>query len=277
VSDPVPGGGARPIVRWAGGKTWLVPHLPSLLPRAGFRAYHEPFLGGGSVFLAIGHRGPAYLSDLNAELIDAYCRVRDDPEGVIEALRAHRNTEEEYYRVRSAVPLDPLARAARFIFLNRTSFNGIYRVNLEGHYNVPYGGRSKRFLDPENLRDVAARLQGASLQCADFDCVRLHLQPKDLVFLDPPYTVSHSDNGFIKYNSRLFSLDDQRRLSELLDFVRDRGAYYLMTNAAHPTIASLFEKGDRRLELKRRSLVGGRSANRGEVLEYVFTNVGADG
>lgn len=266
----------EPILRWAGGKRWLVPQLPKLVGSLEMNNFHEPFLGGASVFLGLPTEGKAYLSDLNAELIETYQQVRDDVDAVAGALRKYRNTPEDYYRVRGQRLRSPSARAARFIFLNHTSFNGIYRVNLKGVYNVPYGRRgAPKIPDRHRLRAVSNRLQGVQLSVADFaDCLA-NVTAGDLVFLDPPYTVAHNNNGFIRYNRRLFSFEDQGRLSDLIDEIRNRGAYYILTNAAHVSIAELFDKGDRRLGTSRKNAVGGRTAARGAAVELLFTNVGA--
>ena len=116
-------------------------------------------------------------------------------------------------------------------------------------------------------------LQRAIIQHGDFDLVRGNLQPNDLVFLDPPYTVSHNDNGFIKYNQKIFSLEDQIRLSELILHIKEVEAYYIMTNAAHNTIREIFDNGDIPVELGRASLIGGRNAKRGQTSELLFTNI----
>jgi DNA adenine methylase len=262
----------KPFLRWAGGKNWLVKHLHLLLPKSGFVDYHEPFLGSGAVFLAINPPNVAYLSDLNIELIHVYKTLKKDPNGIITELSKFRNTESFYYTLREKEFEDPIKTAAKFIFLNQTSFNGIYRVNLKGNYNVPYGHRTKDFLDEDLLKDVSKSLKRAKLFAGDFEEIRTHIKRKDLVFLDPPYTVSHNNNGFIKYNQKLFSLEDQKRLSELIDFIKRKGAYYILTNAAHQTISEIFEKGDRKLELNRASLIGGSNAQRGQTSEYIFTN-----
>lgn len=269
----------QPFLRWAGGKRWLVGQLPQLLGSFEFNAYHEPFLGGASVFLGLPLTGKpltgkAYLSDLNSELIQTYERVRDDVEGVADALESHVNTEEHYYAVRQCSPVDLTERAARFIFLNYASFNGIYRVNLKGVYNVPFG-RREHIKPPlrEQLRVVSAKLQGVELKADDFEGCLANVTTGDLVFLDPPYTVAHNHNGFVKYNQRLFSFEDQQRLSRLIDEIRSRQAYYILTNAAHSSIASLFEKGDSRIETSRKNIVGGKYAVRGYADEYLFTNL----
>ena len=199
---------------------------------------------------------------------------KTESESVISCLEKYVNTSEEYYRVRSSRPTTLAETAARFIYLNQTSFNGIYRVNIKGEYNVPYGNRTKDFLETDKLRSASKILQSTTLQTGDFDCVRAHIGTGDLVFLDPPYTVSHNHNGFIKYNQKLFSLEDQHRLKSLIDFIKAQGAYYILTNAAHTTIYEIFyEESDRCLELNRASLIGGENARRGHIQEYIFTNL----
>jgi DNA adenine methylase len=265
----------QPVLRWAGGKRWLVPKICDVLDGLLFNNYHEPFLGGASVFLGVNPAGKSYLSDLNSDLIETYQQVRDDPDGVFKILRTFRNTSQEYYRIRNSVPRTSKGRAAKFIFLNATSFNGIYRVNLNGVYNVPYGRRERAFIpDLAWLRSVSDRLQGTEISSTDFgECIN-NVGKGDLVFLDPPYTVAHNNNGFIKYNQKLFSFEDQCRLSLLVDGIKQRGAFYILTNAAHVSIATLFDKGDLRMEITRRNNVGGIAATRGRASEFLFTNIG---
>ena len=263
---------AKPFLRWAGGKTWLVRRAESLFGQLEFRRYHEPFVGGGSFFFSLPPRNPAFLSDRNESLISTYAAVRDDCERVINVLANLKNNATTYYNLRSAKSECRFEQAAHFIFLNQTSYNGIYRVNLRGEYNVPYGFRTKDFFQPSILRKAASHLATAHLSCGDFMELG-NVQEGDLVFIDPPYTVSHNKNGFIKYNQSLFSLDDQGRLADFIRAIRSRHAHYILTNAAHETIAAIFESGDRRIEVTRASLIGGRNARRGATSEYVFTNL----
>ena len=264
----------RPLLRWAGGKRWLVASIVELLADVEIQNYHEPFAGGAAIFFGLSINTKAYLSDLNNSLIDTYLAVRENPKDVWRFLRGYDNNETAYYAARRASPRLPASRAARFIFLNHASFNGIYRVNLGGRYNVPYGYRTS-YNPPRlhDLMDASSRLQSTTLAGGDFATALDNVGPADLVFLDPPYTVAHNDNGFVKYNDKLFLFSDQRRLSCMIDAIRERGAYYILTNAAHQSIAQLFEKGDRRLETSRKNAVGGRAAVRGRATEYLFTNL----
>jgi DNA adenine methylase len=267
-------GPLRPLLRWAGGKRWLLPSVSALIAATEIHNYHEPFVGGAAIFFGLSIGAKAYLSDLNIDLIDTYKQVQGEPEEVWRFLRRYKNTESSYYAARSAKPRLNAARAAQFMFLNHASFNGIYRVNLAGQYNVPYGRRTS-YNPPrlDDLRRASARLSSAVLAVGDFATAVENISPGDLVFLDPPYTVAHNNNGFVRYNDKLFSFADQCRLSKMIDTIRTQGAYYILTNAAHKSIAELFEKGDRRIDTLRKNAVGGAAAARGTATEYLFTNL----
>ena len=263
----------KPFVRWAGGKTWIIKYLDEIIGDMNFVRYHEPFIGGGAVFFSLGDIEKAYISDINSELIKTYLAIKNDPEKVIEELGKHENTEEYYYKLRDQENKDEIQNAARFIFLNQTSFNGLYRVNKDGRYNVPYGFRKNVNISEENIFAVSNKLKTAKIECKDFSAIKDDIKKGDVVFLDPPYTVSHNDNGFIEYNKNLFSLDDQIRLRDLIQEIKKKEAFYILTNAAHERIYEIFNIGDRLIEMKRKSLIGGKNAKRGEITEYVFTNI----
>lgn len=263
---------ARPFLRWAGGKSWLTKHLVNL-KSAHFNNYHEPFLGGGSTFFFLAPNGISHLSDLNEDLIETYNAIKKNASLVIKTLRLFVNSEEDYYKIREKEFRSQYQRAAKFIYLNQTSYNGIYRVNLAGKYNVPYGFRGKNFVDAQNLLRVQLALKNSKIESHDFDKIINSIKCNDLVFLDPPYTVSHNNNGFIKYNEKIFSLEDQIRLSVLIDKIKQKKAFYILTNAAHKKIDEIFEKGDKKLILNRASLIGGLNASRGDTSEFVFTNL----
>ena len=265
---------AKPFLRWAGGKSWLIKHLSDIINLETINNYHEPFLGGAAIFFHLQPENSTFLSDLNPKLIETYNVVKDNVELVIGELRKFTNTKEKYYEIRAKKYKTEHGRAAQFIYLNQTSYNGIYRENLKGEYNVPFGFRTKDFLESENLRHASQCLQNTNIISQDFVGVLNNVNQGDLIFLDPPYTVSHNRNGFIKYNKHLFSLDDQYRLKEVIEEVNRKGAYYIMTNAAHSKINEIFNiNNDKRLELTRSSLIGGMNAQRVKISEYIFTNI----
>lgn len=265
----------EPFIRWAGGKTWLIPYLPQIIGDTQIEHYHEPFLGGGAVFFSLDHNKKSYLSDANPELINTYIQIRDNHESVLEYFFNFQNTKEDYYRIRDHYKTQsPAEEAARFIFLNQTSFNGLYRVNRQGKYNVPYGFRTHWTYSRDRIIQASEKLQKTNIVCGDFETNKYKIKPNDLVFLDPPYTVSHNHNGFIEYNKNLFSIEDQERLNKFINYIKSKGAYYILTNAAHEAILQIFDKEeDRTLELPRKSLIGGKNANRTEITEYIFTNL----
>ncbi|MCS4594805.1 Dam family site-specific DNA-(adenine-N6)-methyltransferase [Brevibacterium sediminis] len=263
-----------PFLRWAGGKRWLLPEVETLTSGLQINRYIEPFLGGGSIFFGLTSTKDALLSDLNEELIEVYELVKKDPDGVVEALGEYVNTAECYYSARSNVPTTSRLRAARFIFLNQTSYNGIYRVNLNGKYNVPYGNRKYvRPFDLDAARRVSAKLRTAEIRALDFEVAIAEAGPGDFLFVDPPYTVAHNNNGFVKYNRHLFNFEDQRRLAEALSLAAERGAKFIMTNAAHKSIEDLFSPLAERKVVTRQNLIGGKSAKRGKAEELLFTNL----
>lgn len=263
----------KPFLRWAGGKSWLIKYLSNFLPSTGYNNYHEPFLGGASTFFHLKPK-KAFLSDLNEELINTYEQVRGNVEEVINVLNTFENSEASYYEIRSKKFTSNIKKAARFIYLNQTSFNGLYRVNLNGQYNVPFGHRSNLVIDNDNLRNVSYALKNVELKQCDFNNTLSNIKRNDLVFLDPPYTVTHNNNGFIKYNKKLFDLQSQYSLSSYIDKLKEKGAYYILTNAAHEEIKKIFIKeGDQIFELNRASLIGGKNAKRGNFTELIITNI----
>ena len=264
----------KPFLRWAGGKTWFIDHLQALLDGQHFANYYEPFLGGGSIFFSLSVTdAAATLSDANTELIDTYISIRDNVEEVIQYFATYENTSDFYYKLREKEPTDPFERAARFIYLNHTSYNGLYRVNRKGKYNVPFGKRKSDTIDIEEIRKASRALVGANLLSGDFENRGDVIHEGTLVFLDPPYTVSHNDNGFVQYNQSIFSIEDQARLARYIQFIMDRGAYFILMNAAHNAIREIFADCGRSMLVERQSLIGGKNAKRGLTSELVFTNI----
>lgn len=264
------------FIRWAGGKSWLVPYVQEMVSGLQYKDYHEPFMGGASVFFALEEPGTSYLSDINEELINTFTAVRDNPHKVIDYLSTFSNDEESYYAIREREPRGKYQKAARFLYLNTYSFNGIYRVNKQGKYNVPYGYRNNILIDYDRILCVSKKLKKAVLRTQDFAAAKDNIKAGDLIFLDPPYVVpKESSEVFIKYNQILFSLEDQYRLADLIDWIDDQNAYFILTNAYDKTIRNIFlNRGNGRVITRERSsLIGGKQAYRGKVQEYIFTNV----
>lgn len=184
------------------------------------------------------------LGDLNADLITAFRGIQSNHEGVQLLLEKHHlaHCAEHYYQVRDTIPATLIGRAARVIYLNRTCFNGIYRVNRLGQFNVPLGSRTQVVRATDDYAAIAGLLSGADLSDCDFEVLTDKAQARDLLFLDPPYTVRHNRDGFIKYNEKLFSWQDQERLAKAAARAAERGAHVIATNAAHPSVRALYSK-----------------------------------
>jgi DNA adenine methylase len=263
----------KPFLRWAGGKTWLLKGLSKHIPTS-YNNYHEPFLGGGSVFFFLNPNNLSFLSDSNAELVNAFIQVKENVEDVIKVLKEYKNTKDNYYLIREKSYRNKVKQAARFIFLNRTGFNGIYRVNLKGKYNVPYGFKNyKNNFDFNLFRSASKSLENTKISSADFELTLGNIYEGDFVFIDPPYTVSHIKNGFIKYNEKLFSWEDQERLANYVNQIIEKGAYYLLTNAKHDSVENLYSQIEKPISVNRFSVIGGKNAKREPIQEFLFTNV----
>jgi DNA adenine methylase len=257
-----------PFLKWPGGKRRLIQFLLPLLPRH-FKFYYEPFMGSGALFFALQPKH-AFLSDKNPELIATYREVCDHPGAVIKKLNELKNTEDHYYAVRDSLPKSRSARAARLIYLSRLSFNGIHRVNLQGRFNVPYGHKTHLVpCDPDKLRTASSLLRRAHLACEDFESAVADAGRGDLVYFDPPYTTAHTNNGFLKYNAKIFTWNDQKRLSDVAHDLRRRGCSVFISNADHDSIRSLYKDFDS-LRITRHSVIAASSVYRRQITECVF-------
>jgi len=257
-----------PLIKWAGGKRRLLAEIRQFVP-GDFGKYYEPFLGGGALFFSL-LPPDARLSDSNQDLIEMYVAVRDDVESLIRALRRLRNCEEDYYRVRRAVPRTPAGKAARMIYLCTLSFNGIYRQNLKGEFNVPYGYKTHlKHYDIDRLREASSQLQRREILYGDFESAVEDAQRGDLVYFDPPYTVAHGNNGFVKYNAKIFSWDDQKRLARTALRLKRLGCHVIVSNADHPSIRELYP-GFEVHEIQRFSVMSASAEFRRPVRECLF-------
>lgn len=258
----------EPLLKWAGGKRLLLKHLLPLVPSI-YNTYYEPFLGGAALFFAIKPNA-AVLSDTNTDLIQCYKQLRRDPQQIIHALRRMNNDETSYYRIRQKKYRSVATRAARFIYLTKLSFNGLYRVNLQGDFNVPYG--YKAHMNPcetDKIKTASNALKNARIRCADFEKATKRAKLNDFVYLDPPYTVAHSNNGFIKYNAKIFSWKDQVRLAECAMRLADRGCKVIISNASHDAVRELY-KDFESIDVRRPSIIAASSAYRKEIVESIF-------
>jgi DNA adenine methylase len=238
----------------------------------GYDRYVEPFLGGGALYFTL-RPARALLADLNPRLIETYAALRSDWEKVYRLLTEHqrRHSSGHYYEERARIRRASHSRAAQFIYLNRTCWNGLYRVNREGQFNVPIGTKSTVLLDSDDFGETAAQLQHAVLRCSDFGDVLGECGKRDLVFVDPPYTVKHRLNGFVKYNEKLFSWDDQVRLRDSVVSATSRGAKVIVTNADHPSVRSLYRNVGAFHTVTRASVLAGNAQYRANVSELVIT------
>lgn len=268
-----------PFLRWTGSKRWFTKnHIHKFLPKD-FNNYYEPFLGGGSVFFFIKQffhnvNRKYILADTNIELINTYEQVRDHPQEVIDSLKTFINSKEDYYQIRGYIPKSKTTRAARFIFLNRTSFNGIYRVNEKGIYNVPYGHRKNVDIVTEKLiTNVSELLQSVELSNDSFETSLKSVAENDLIFLDPPYTVAHENNGFIEYNQKLFSWSDQEKLKDTVEWIIQQNAFFILCNASHSSIENLYLDLANITVLSRPCIIGGRKKTRGVYNELIIHNL----
>lgn len=262
----------KPFLKWAGGKRWLFESGQFSLPEFKGR-YFEPFLGGGAVFFETQPKNPI-LSDSNSRLIELYTVIRDDLVELERQLRKHaqQHCKEYYYETRSKEFKKPAARAAQFLYLNRTCWNGLYRENLKGQFNVPIGTKQTVILESDNFLAWSKALQGSRLECRDFEVAIDDADEGDFVFVDPPYTVRHNVNGFVKYNQNIFAWDDQMRLCNALRRAAQRGVSFAMTNADHASIKELYKGFGSHKRLSRYSVIAGGSKHRSPTTELLVFN-----
>jgi DNA adenine methylase len=241
-----------------------------LLPER-FKTYREPFLGSGALFFLLEPTA-AVLTDTCGELIATYVAVRDDPRTILRHLRDWKRDRDFYNQVRYKRSSGRLKRAAEFLYLNKMCWNGLYRVNSDGVFNVPYGlPKTDKIVDSSNLIACSRSLAvpGVRLACADFAEALVDTQPGDLVFLDPPFVTGHNNNGFIDYNEVLFSWSDQERLANEAARLADVGAHVIVANADHADVLDLYP-GFKKRRFDRSSTIAANRAKRGRVTEALI-------
>ena len=240
----------KPFVKWAGGKRQLIPILNQNLPES-FGTYYEPFLGGGALLFHIltdKNGQKCSISDLNSDLVLAYTTIRDRIDSLIASLKNHeknyqKNSESYYYSIRESNPRSAIEKTSRLIFLNRTCFNGLYRVNSKGKFNVPLGKYSNpNIVNEENLHAVSNILQSSriSIKCRDFEAVLRDAKKGDLIYFDPPYQPVSATANFTSYTNKDFTYDDLTRLAELCLKLDSRGCNVLLSNSDSKEVADIF-------------------------------------
>jgi DNA adenine methylase len=267
----------RPFMKWVGGKTQLLEQLVSRIPED-IGTYYEPFIGGGALFFAL-KPSKAVLGDYNSELIGTYKAVRDCLPELVEILEGHYYEKNYFYSVRSLDPktLSPTQAAARTIYLNRTGFNGLYRVNSKGQFNVPFGRYSNPLIcDHHNLEACSSLLHQADLRQGSYEQVLASAQNGDFAYLDPPYVPLSKTSNFTGYIPGGFGTEDQEKLAQLLVDLDSRGVRFMLSNAGSEASRALYKDlpidGLRIETVQARRSVNSRTSGRGKVDEILVLN-----
>ena len=261
----------KPFLRWAGGKSWLVQRLRLLLPPI-IGTYYEPFLGGGSLFFNLLPEN-AVLSDLNERLVETYEVLRDQPSDLASILQNWSNSETTFYFIRNRDFPNKVYRAAQFIYLNKTCWNGLYRVSRSGKFNVPFGYHGRQVFDARHLEDLSKALQPSHLIAGDFASAVSEAKAGDFIYFDPPYTTRHSKNGFLQYNKNLFSWEDQKRLGRVATELAQRGCHVVVSNASYEPILELYP-GFGHETVPRSSVLAAKPEYRQRITEFLIYSPG---
>lgn len=270
---------AHPFVKAVGGKTFLAPEILRRLP-AKINTYYEPFVGGGAIFFALAAEGRfkrAVIGDANEELMIAYEAITVNVEAVIRALKEHVYEEKHYYEVRAQKPrtMGSINRAARFIYLNKTCFNGLYRVNRKGEFNVPFGSYTNPTIcDEENLRACSVALKRVTFTSLDFEKTVLVAKRGDAIYNDSPYVPVSVTANFTTYTAGGFSLSDQERLRDVAKSLDARGVHVLLSNADTPLVRKLY-RGFKIESVQAPRRVNSKASRRGNVGELLISGKNA--
>jgi DNA adenine methylase len=259
---------ALPPLKWAGGKRWLMTTHRDLFPKQ-FKNYIEPFVGSAAAYFAINPKR-ALLADKNIELVNFYNVLKSEPENLRKKMLIHSNLHSRtyYYKLRQSKPRTAVGRAAKFLYLNRTCWNGLYRENRRGEFNVPIGTKTSVILESDDFHRISHILSNTEIVASDFEPIIGQAQSGDLIFVDPPYTVAHNNNGFVKYNQKIFSWDDQLRLAANIKCAVRRGVLVVVTNASHDSVRDLYREF-RQSVVARPSVIAGSSSARSSYQEVV--------
>ena len=270
----------QPFTKWTGGKRQLLPVIRELMPKK-YNRYFEPFVGGGALFFDLAPKN-AVINDFNAELINCYQQIKDKPQELIEILKVHQeyNSKEYYLDLRSADRderidmMSEVQRAARILYMLRVDFNGLYRVNSNNQFNVPYGRyKNPKIVDEELISAISTYLNNNQVEIkkGDFEKAVLDVQPGDFVYFDPPYIPLSETSAFTSYTHEGFSYDDQVRLRDTFKKLSDTGAYVMLSNSSSFLVEELYRDFNiHYVEATRTN--GAKSSSRGKISEIIVTN-----
>ena len=270
----------QPFTKWTGGKRQLLPVIRELMPKT-YNRYFEPFVGGGALFFDLAPKD-AVINDFNAELINCYQQIKDNPQELIEILKVHQeyNSKEYYLDLRSADRderidmMSEVQRAARILYMLRVDFNGLYRVNSKNQFNVPYGRyKNPKIVDENLISAISTYLNNNQIEIkkGDFEKAVLDVQPGDFVYFDPPYIPLSETSAFTSYTHEGFSYDDQVRLRDTFKTLSDAGAYVMLSNSSSFLVEELYRDFNiHHVEAIRTN--GAKSSSRGKISEIIVTN-----
>lgn len=265
-----------PIVKWVGGKRQLMFELLKNMPET-YNRYFEPFIGGGALFFELQPQN-GYISDMNEELINLYTVVRDDVYELIEDLNKHKVSKEYFLKIRNLDrtekynKLSDIQKASRFIYLNRTCFNGMYRVNSQGQFNVPFGNyKNPRIVDAENLINCSKLLKNTEIYCADFSEILNKVQKGDFVYFDPPYVPLNETSSFTSYTKDGFDLDMQFKLRDICDELDSLGVMFMLSNSDTKLVNELYSNYEIKKVFASRA-INANGNGRGKITEVLVRN-----
>ena len=265
-----------PIVKWAGGKRKLIHEIKKNMPKS-FNRYFEPFIGGGALFFNLQKQN-SYISDINSELINLYSVIKDSTDALIKDLYNHENTKEYFLKMR-VIDRSPsyecwsdIQKASRFIYLNRTCFNGLYRVNSQGQFNVPFSNyKNPRIIDENNLYNCSVLLKNTEIKNDDFSAILDYVSKGDFVYFDPPYVPLNVMSNFTAYTKEGFTIDMQLKLRTICDELNRRGVKFLLSNSNTQIVKELYINYTIRKVFASRA-INSNGKGRGKITELLVRN-----
>lgn len=267
----------KPVIKWVGGKRQLLDELKKYMPKK-FNTYFEPFIGGGALFFDLKIK-KSFINDYNSELTNLYDIIKRKPNELIEDLMEHQNNSEYFYRIRELdrtpekyKKLSNIKKASRFIYLNKTGFNGLYRVNKNGQFNVPFGKyKNPNYADSNNILACSNLLQETTILNGDFEIIKKYIKKDDFVYFDPPYVPLNNTSNFTGYTDKGFDEDMQFRLKELCDYINSIGAYFMLSNSYTEYIENLYKEYNL-ITVQANRALNCKAAGRGKINEYIVIN-----